>query len=222
MLSAVRWVVVRDVTLAMRQRADVMTTLVFFVIVVALFPLGVGPEMEKLRPLASGVVWVAALLASMLSLGRLFQGDYVDGSLEQMLLAPQPLTVLVFGKVLAHWLVSGLPLVVIAPVLGIQYDLTGMPLLVLCASLLLGTPVLSAIGAIGAALTLGLRGGSVLVALLVLPLYVPVLIFGAGAVDAAASGLGVEGHFSLLGALALMALTLGPWAAATALRISLE
>lgn len=222
MLAAVRWVVVRDVTLAMRQRADVMTTLVFFVIVVALFPLGVGPEMEKLRPLASGVVWVAALLASMLSLGRLFQGDYLDGSLEQMLLAPQPLTVLVFGKVLAHWLVSGLPLVAIAPVLGIQYDLTGMPLLVLCGSLLLGTPVLSAIGAIGAALTLGLRGSSVLVALLVLPLYVPVLIFGAGAVDAASSGLDVEGHFSLLGALVLMALTLGPWAAATALRISLE
>ena len=222
MLSALRWVVVRDLTLALRQRADVMTTLFFFVIVVSLFPLGVGPELDKLRPLTAGVVWVAALLASMLSLGRLFAHDYSDGTLEQLLIAPQPLSVLVLGKIIAHWIVSGVPLVVMTPLLGLQYDLGGGPLAVLTLSLLLGTPVLSAIGAVGAALTLGLRGGGVLVALLVLPLYVPVLVFGAGAVDAATARLDIEGHLSLLGAFLLVSLVLSPWATALALRISVE
>lgn len=222
MVSVLRWMIRRDLLLAMRQRTDVLTTVVFFVIVVSLFPLGVGPEMEKLRPLAAGVLWVAALLASMLSLGRLFAGDYADGSLEQMLIAPQPLSLLVLGKVIAHWLVAGLPLVLIAPVLGIQYDLTGEPLLVLLVSLLIGTPVLSAIGAVGAALTLGLRGGGVLIALLVLPLYVPVIIFGAGAVEASQSGIGPEGHLSLLAAFLMLSLVVSPVAAATALRISVE
>ncbi len=222
LLSIVRCMIARDLLLAMRRKADVLTTLFFFVIVVSLFPLGVGPEMKILRTIAPGVVWVAALLASMLALGRLFSGDYLDGTLEQMLLAPQPLGMLVIGKVIAHWLVSGLPLVLLAPLLGIQFDLPGDALLMLMASLLLGTPVLSLIGAIGAALTLGLRGGGVLVSLLVLPLYVPVLIFGAGAVEATVSGLGAQAHLSLLGAFLVLASFFAPWAAAVALRISLE
>lgn len=222
MLGALRWIVQRDLLLAVRQRTDLVMTVFFFIIVVSLFPLGVGPELDRLRPLAAGVVWVAALLASMLSLQRLFAADLADGTLEQLLLTPHPLALLVLGKIVAHWLMSGLPLVAVAPVLGLQYDLDGAPLAVLVLTLLLGTPVLSAVGAIGAALTLGLRGGGVLLALLVLPLYVPVLIFGAGAVDAAAAGLEIGGHLSLLGAFLLMALVLSPWAAATALRVSLE
>lgn len=215
-------VIRRDLVLAMRRRADVLTTLVFFVMVVSLFPLGVGPEPSMLRKMAAGVVWVAALLASMLSLARMFSADYVDGTLEQMLLAPQSLTVVVLGKILAHWMVSGLPLVMIAPVLGIQFDMPAEALGVLVLSLLLGTPVLSMIGAIGAALTLGLRGGGVLVSLLVLPLCIPVLIFGAGAVDAVTSGLSVVSNLSLLGAILLLALVFSPWVAAQALRISME
>jgi len=206
----------------MRRRSDVLTTLFFFVIVVSLFPLSVGPEMNMLRTMAPGVVWVAALLASMLSLGRMFSSDYQDGTLEQMLISPNSLSILVLGKAFAHWLVSGVPLVLMAPVLGIQYDLSVDALLVLTASLLLGTPVLSLIGAIGAALTLGLRGGGVLVSLLVLPLYIPVLIFGSGAVEASAAGLGYDAHFSLLGAFFLVSLVLAPWAIASSLRISME
>jgi heme exporter protein B len=216
------WIIQRDLLLAVRRRADVLTTLFFFIIVVSLFPLGVGPEMSMLRVMAPGVVWVAALLASMLSLGRMFSGDHLDGTLEQMLLSPQSLALLVLGKALAHWLVTGVPLVLMAPVLGIQYDLPGDALLVLTASLLLGTPVLSLIGAIGAALTLGLRGGGVLVSLLVLPLYIPVLIFGAGAVEASSAGLGSGAHMSLLGAFLLASLVLAPWTAAVSLRISME
>lgn len=216
------WIIRRDLLLAMRRRADVLTTLFFFIIVVSLFPLGVGPEMNMLRVMAPGVVWVAALLASMLSLGRMFSGDHLDGTLEQMLISPQSLSLLVLGKAMAHWLVTGIPLVLMAPVLGIQYDLPTDALLVLTASLLLGTPVLSLIGAIGAALTLGLRGGGVLVSLLVLPLYIPVLIFGAGAVEASAAGLGAGAHMSLLGAFLLASLVLAPWTAAVSLRISME
>jgi heme exporter protein B len=212
----------RDVTIALRRRADVLTTFFFFVIVVSLFPLGVGPEPERLRDIGPGVVWVAALLASMLALGRLFASDFADGALEQMALAPQPLTVLVLTKVAAHWLTTGLPLVVISPVLGLQFGLTGEALVVLALSLLIGTPVLSLIGSVGAALTLGVRGGGALTALLVLPLYVPVLIFGAGAVSAVEAGMTVEGHFSLLGALLMIALVATPWATATAVRIALE
>ena len=206
----------------MRRRSDVLTTLFFFIIVVSLFPLGVGPEMNMLRTMAPGVVWVAALLASMLSLGRMFASDHLDGTLEQMLLSPQSLSMLVLGKALAHWLVTGVPLVLMAPVLGVQYDLPGEALLVLTASLLLGTPVLSLIGAIGAALTLGLRGGGVLVSLLVLPLYIPVLIFGAGAVEASAAGLEAGAHMSLLGAFLLASVVLAPWTAGASLRISME
>jgi heme exporter protein B len=215
-------IVKRDLILAMRRRADVLTILFFFVIVVSLFPLGIGPEMDTLRMIAPGVVWVAALLASMLALERLFAIDYADGALEQMLLTPQPLSLLVLGKVTAHWLVTGVPLVLMAPILGIQYDLSLDGLKVLVFSLLLGTPALSLIGAIGAALTLGLRGGGVLVSLLVLPLTIPVLIFGAGAVETTVSGLGGEGHLSMLAAILVLSLFFAPLAAAAALRVSVE
>lgn len=215
-------VVRRDLVLAMRRRADVLTTLIFFVMVVSLFPLGVGPEMDMLRKMASGVLWVAALLSSMLSLGRLFSADYLDGTLEQMMLAPQSLSMLVLGKMVAHWMVSGLPLVLMAPVLGVQFDMPANALGILILSLLLGTPILSMVGAIGAALTLGLRGGGVLLSLLVLPLCIPVLIFGTGAVEAISAGLTVVPHMSLLGALLLLALVFTPWVTAQALRISME
>lgn len=222
LFGLMRLVIRRDLLLAMRRRADVLTTLIFFVMVVSLFPLGVGPESEMLRKMASGVVWVAALLASMLSLPRMFSADYLDGTLEQMLLAPQSLTVLVLGKIMAHWMLSGLPLVLIAPVLGLQFDMSAQALWMLMLALLLGTPILSMIGAIGAALTLGLRGGGVLVSLLVLPLCIPVLIFGTGAVEAVTSGMSAVSNLSLLGAFMLFALVFTPFVAAQALRISME
>ena len=212
----------RDLRLAFRRRADVANTLIFFIISASLFPFGVGPEQNLLRAIGPGVVWVAALLSSMLALGRLFESDHADGTLDQMLLANEPLTVLVVGKVVAHWLISGLPLVLMAPVLGLLYGLSSEAISVLCLALLLGTPVLSLVGAVGAALTLGLRGGGVLVSLLVLPLYVPVLIFGAGAVATEGSGSGPQAHFLLLGAFLVLALVFAPWASAAALRISVE
>src|SRR3989304_4345412 len=190
MLSVLRTVIHRDLLLALRRRADVATVLLFFVIVVSLFPLGIGPGPTLLRAIAPGVIWVAALLSCMLALARLFAADFADGTLEQMLVSPTPLGLIVAGKVAARWLTSGLPLVLIAPVLAIQFDLDQSLLGVLALSLLIGTPVLSLIGAIGAALTLGLRGGGILLALLVLPLYVPVLIIGAGAGGTSAPGVG--------------------------------
>jgi len=222
MFRAFLTVLKRDLILAMRRKSDVTSTLFFFVVVVSLFPLAIGPELDTLRMIAPGIVWVAALLASMLALDHMFSVDYQDGSLEQLLLTPQPLTILVVAKVLAHWLITGLPLVMIAPLLGIQYDLSNEAISVLLITLLIGTPALSLIGAIGAALTLGLRGGGVLVSLLVLPLTIPVLIFGAGAVEANVSGLGSEGHLSMLLAILVMALLLAPLATAVALRISAE
>ncbi|MGH9601665.1 MAG: heme exporter protein CcmB, partial [Terriglobales bacterium] len=207
---------------ALRHRSDVLTTFFFFVIVVSLFPLGVGPEPDTLREIAPGVVWAAALLAAMLSLARMFGTDYADGTLEQLVLTPQPLVVLVMVKIAAHWLTTGVPLVLIAPVLGLQFDLSAGSLATLLLSLLIGTPVLSLIGAVGAALTLGVRGGAALTSLLVLPLYVPVLIFGAGAVVATATGTVAAGHLSLLGAMLMIALVFAPWATAVALRIALE
>ena len=222
MFTVLRCIIYRDLLLATRRWADVLTALVFFVIVVSLFPLGVGPEPNLLRTIAPGVIWVAALLASMLSLTRIFAADYADGTLEQMLLSTAPLGMIVVAKVIAHWLVTGLLVVLIAPLLALQFDLPQQLLATLTLSLLLGTPVLSMIGAIGAALTLGLRGGGALLSLLVLPLYVPVLIIGAGAVDMAAAGLGTEAHFLLLAALLVVAAAFAPWAAAAALRISAE
>lgn len=212
----------RDLLLAFRRQSDIATTLFFFIIVSSLFPLGIGPEAAVLSSIAPGVLWVATLLAGMISLTRLFAADFVDGSLEQMLLAPQPLALLVTAKVLAHWLVCGLPVVLLAPIIGLQYALPNDAILVLVYSLLLGTPALSLIGAIGAALTLGVRGSGLLVALLVLPLYIPALIFGAGAVAASQHGMSAQAHLSLLAACSLLALVLAPMATAAALRISVE
>lgn len=222
MWEALRGVVRRDLLLAMRHRSDVAMSVFFVIIVASLFPLGVGPEPTVLRMIGPGVLWVTALLACLLSLGRLFTADYLDGVLEQMLLIPQPLAVLVVGKVFAHWVISGLPVVLLSPLLGLQFGLGGDSLGVLTLSLLLGTPTLSMIGAIGAALTLGLRGSGFLVALLVLPLFVPVLIFGAGAVTSSLTGIGSEANLSLLGACFLLSFAFAPWATAVALRIALE
>jgi heme exporter protein B len=222
MLDALRGVLHRDLLLAMRQRSDVAVALLFFVIVASLFPLGIGAEPNLLRAIAPGVIWVAALLSSLLSLPRLFAADHADGTLEQMLLGAAPLGALAATKTFAHWLVSGLPLVVIGPVLALQYDVPAALYGVLALSLLLGTPILSLIGAIGAALTLGLRGGGVLLALLVLPLYVPVLIMGAGAVEMASAGMGGQGQLLLLAAMLLVAAAFAPLAIAAALRISVE
>jgi len=222
LIAVARTLVARDLRLALRRRSDVATALLFFIIVASLFPLGVGAEPNLLRAIAPGVIWVAALLSSMLSLGRLFAGDYADGTLEQLVLGAAPLGVVVAAKALAHWLVAGLPLVLIAPLIALQYDIAPGLYGVLALSLLLGTPVLSIIGAIGAALTLGLRGGGVLLSLLVLPLYVPVLILGAGSVEMVAAGLSAEGQLLLLGAMLIVAAAFAPWATAAALRISLE
>jgi heme exporter protein B len=222
MSEALGGVVRRDLLLAMRHRSDVAMSVFFVVIVASLFPLGVGPEAAVLRMIGPGVLWVTALLACLLSLGRLFTADYLDGVLEQTALIPQSLAVLVIGKAFAHWVISGLPVVLLSPLLGLQFGLGGESLGVLTLSLLLGTPTLSMIGAIGAALTLGLRGSGLLVALLVLPLFVPVLIFGAGAVTSSVSGIGSEANLSLLGACFLLSLAFAPWATAVALRIALE
>jgi heme exporter protein B len=222
MLDAALCLVRRDLLLAWRRKSDVATALLFFVIVASLFPLGVGAEPNLLRAIAPGVIWVAALLSSMLSLARLFAADHADGTLEQMLLGASPLGVIVAAKTAAHWIVSGLPLVLIAPLIAVQYDIPGQLTPVLALSLLLGTPVLSLIGAIGAALTLGLRGGGILLSLLVLPLYVPVLILGAGSVEMASAGMGGEGQLLLLAALLVAACAFAPWAIAAALRISME
>jgi heme exporter protein B len=220
--DGMRCIFVRDLRIALRRRADTFSVLFFFVIVVSLFPLGVGPELALLRRMAAGVVWVAALLASMLSLTRMFADDHQDGTLEQLLLSATPLPLLVFAKMAAHWLASGLLLALMSPLLALQFDLPPRAVGVLAVSLLLGTPLLSLIGGIGAALTVGLRGGGVLLSLLVLPLYVPVIIFGAGAVEASGAGLGIAGHLSLLGAMLALALFLAPLATAAALRISIE
>lgn len=222
MLGVMRSVIARDLTLAWRRRTDVFTSVIFFVIVASLFPLGIGPEPKLLLAIGPGVVWVAALLASMLALSRLFASDYADGTLEQMLLSATPVSVIVIGKVMAHWIAANLPLVLIAPLLGLQFSLPVDALGTLALALALGTPSLSLIGAIGAALTLGLRGGGVLLALLVLPLYAPVLILGSLAVEATAAGLAAQPYLLLLAALSLAALSLAPWAIAAALRISYE
>ena len=222
MVALLRAVIRRDLLLAWRRRADIATVVLFFVIVISLFPLGVGPEPNLLRTIAPGIIWVAALLACMLSLQNMFASDHSDGALDQMLLAAAPLGLIVIARAFAHWLMSGLPLVLLSPVLAIQFDLAPELSPVLTLSLLLGTPILTLIGAIGAALTLGLRGGGMLLALLVLPLYVPVLILGAGAVDAASSGLGPDAHLLLLAAQLVVTVTFAPWAIAAALRISAE
>jgi heme exporter protein B len=185
-------------------------------------PLGIGPDPDLLRKIAPGALWIGALLATLLGLQRLFAPDHADGTLEQMALSPQSFTLLVAGKIMAHWLVAGLPVVLIAPLLGVQFDLSGRSLFILTLSLLLGTPILSLIGAVGAALTLGVRGGGALLSLLILPLYIPALIFGAGAVEADLAGIGPDGHLSLLAALLVVSTFFAPWVATVALRVALE
>jgi heme exporter protein B len=221
-LPGVRWALTRDFRLALRSRAELAVQLLFYVIVVSLFPLATTPERTLLSTMGPGVLWVAALLASLLSLPRLFATDYADGTLEQIALSPHPLEALISGKILAHWLTTGLPVVLLAPLLGVQYAMDAESLMVLTLALLLGTPILSLLGAIGAALTLGLRAGSSLLALLILPLYVPVLIFGTGAVEAMRAGLGMGANLSLLGAGLIVAIIGAPFAAAAAVRIALD
>ncbi|MGE5668129.1 MAG: heme exporter protein CcmB [Betaproteobacteria bacterium] len=220
--AAFTWALVRDLRIGLRSKAELGVQLMFYVIVVSLFPLASSPSREVLATLGPGVLWTAALLASLLSLPRLFSADFGDGTLEQIALSPRPLTALVSGKMAAHWLTTGLPVAVLAPILGEQYSMDVTELGILAAALLLGTPILSLLGAIGAALTLGARGGGSLLALLVLPLYVPVLIFGAGAVDTVRSGLSASPQLSLLAAGLLLALVAAPFAVAAAVRIALD
>ncbi len=212
----------RDIRLAFRNRSQIANPLFFFLMVVTLFPLAISPERSVLQTLAPGVIWVAALLSSLLSLDAVFRSDYEDGSLEQILMSRHPAAVLMMAKVLAHWLLTGLLLLLIAPLLAGMLYLPMSAMLTLVLSLLLGTPVFSLVGAVGVALTVGLGRGGVLLSLLVIPLYLPVLIFGASAVDAAAAGLSVSGQLTLLAAMLVLAITLSPWAIASSLRISLN
>lgn len=212
----------RDLRLALRQGSATLTAVMFFFITVALFPLGVGPELNLLSRIAGGVIWVAALLAALLSLDRLFQADHEDGSLDLIVMGRLPLEVVVLAKCAAHWLTTAVPLIVAAPVLGIMLNMEPGGLTVLAAAMAAGTPALSLIGALGAALTVGIRRGGLLLSLLVLPLYVPTLIFGVAAVDAAVTGLDAAPHLMILSALTLFAAVLCPWAAAAALKLSVE
>jgi heme exporter protein B len=212
----------RDLMLAFRHRGELANPLLFFLMIVTLFPLGVSPEQDVLRRIAPGVIWIAALLAALFSLENLFRTDFEDGSLEQILLSPQPLTVLVLAKILAHWLVSGLPMLLMAPLLGLLLAMPDRAIFALVLTLALGTPLLSLIGAIGVALTVGLRRGGVLLTLLVMPLYIPVLIFATNAVTVAATGMPIDGQLYFLGSLLMLALTLAPLAIAAALRISVS
>ncbi len=215
-------VAARDLLLARRRRIEALLPLGFFIVAAGLFPIGVGPEPQMLREMAPGVVWVCALLAAMLSVTQMFASDHQDGSLEQMLLSAQPLLSVVMGKVLAHWLSTGVPLVLAAPLIGILFDMRAASIGTLALTLLLGTPILSLLGALGAALTLGLRSGAALVFLLVLPLTIPALIFGTGAVGAVDSGLSPQAHLSVLAALLIFTALGAPLATATALRIALD
>ena len=222
MSSTFAVLVARDLRLAGRRRIDAALPLAFFTVAVSLFPLGVGPEPQMLRQIAPGVVWVAALLAAMLSVTQLYASDLSDGSLEQMLLVPGGRIAIVAAKAVSHWLVTGLPLALAAPLFGLLFDISPAAIAALVASLLLGTPVLSLLGNLGAALTLGLRSGAVLLILIIVPLCIPVLIFGAGAVAAVDAGQSARGHYSLLGALLIFTALLAPVATAAALRIATE
>lgn len=210
----------RDLTIALRHKDDIFNPLLFFIIVVTLFPLGIGPEASTLSRIAPGIIWVAALLATLLSLDRLFKADFADGSLEQMMLLPQPLFIIVLAKIIAHWLITGLPLIFIAPVLAVLLHLNENSYGALMITLLIGTPVLSFIGAIGVALTVGIKKGGVLLSLIVLPLYIPVLIFATSAIDTAAMNLPYSGQVAIIGALFFTSFTLAPFAVSAALKVS--
>ncbi len=212
----------RDLILAFRRRAEVANPIFFFILVVTLFPLGVGAQSKLLQAMAPGVIWVSALLAVLLSLDSLFRSDFDDGSLEQMLLSSHPLTILVFAKIVAHWLVTGLPLLFVAPLLAIFLGLPEQALGTLLITLVLATPVLSLIGSIGVSLTVGLRRGGMILSLLVLPLYVPVLIFASNAVEMAGSGLSVDAQINILTAIFFISVVLAPLPAAAALKMSIN
>jgi heme exporter protein B len=221
-VGAFGWALRRDLTLALRRRSDALNVLGFFALACSMFPLAIGPQREWLTRIGPGVIWVAALLATMLALPRLFEHDHADGTLDAMIASGRPLPLLVAGKLVAAWLVTGLPLIVLTPVLAVAFSLPADALPTMLAALLLGTPILLGIGAIAGALTLGLRAGPTLVTLLCLPLYVPVLVFGAGSVEAQAAGLSPLAHLALLGAGMLVAVIAAPPVAAQALRISVE
>ncbi|MDP6691099.1 MAG: heme exporter protein CcmB [Alphaproteobacteria bacterium] len=221
-MKSFRAIIARDLLLAVRQGGATFLALVFFLLTVTLFPLGIGPEPAVLARVAPGVLWVAALLAAMLSLDRLFQADFEDGSLEQLTLSGLPVGFIVLAKIITHWLTTGLPLLLAAPVLAVLLNMNDEGFAALLLTMLIGTPALSLIGAIGAALTLTVRRGGVLLSLLVLPLYIPVLIFGVSAIDAAVHGLNAKPHILLLAALTMAAIPLCPWAAAAAVKLSLE
>ncbi|MDD5275882.1 MAG: heme exporter protein CcmB [Methylovulum sp.] len=212
----------RDLLLALRKRSEIANPLLFFVLVITLFPLGIGARPQLLQAIAPGIIWVSALLAAMLSLDSLFRSDFDDGSLEQIVLSPHPTSVLVLAKIIAHWLVTGLPLLLMAPLLAVFLGMPQSAIGMLLLTLLLGTPVLSLIGAIGVALTVGLRRGGMLLSLLVLPLYVPVLIFAGNAVEMASNGLPVTAQINILMAILLMSLALAPWPTAAALKMSIS
>lgn len=222
MMNAFTAIVRRDLVLAMRRRSEVANPVLFFILVITLFPLGIGAQPKLLQAIAPGIIWVSALLATMLSLDSLFRSDFDDGSLEQILLSPHPTSVLVLGKIVAHWLTTGLPLLIVAPLLAVFLGLPNHALNILLLTLLLGTPVLSLIGAVGVALTVGLRRGGMILSLLVLPLYVPVLIFASNAVEMASGGLPVTAQVSILISMLLMALVLAPWPTAAALKMSIN
>lgn len=219
-IGAFKLILKRDLVIAFRHRDDVMNPLIFFIIVVTLFPLGIGPEAEVLSRIAPGIIWVAALLATLLSLDRLFKSDFSDGSLEQMLLSPYPVFILVLAKISAHWLLTGLPLIFIAPLLAVFLHLEEASYSALMITLLVGTPILSLLGAIGVALTVGIKKGGVLLSLLILPLYIPLLIFATSAIDTAAMGLPYGGQLATIGAMLAAALTLCPFAVSAALKVS--
>ncbi|MEZ5657712.1 MAG: heme exporter protein CcmB [Burkholderiaceae bacterium] len=221
-IAALRWAMGRDLRLALRSRAELAVVFVFFLLVASLFPLAVTPDPKLLARIAPGIAWIAALLSALLATPHLFTSDHADGSLEQMLVSPAPLAAIIAGKVLAHWLSTACPVIILAPLMGLQYGLSADAITVLVLSLLLGTPVLAWFSAIGAALTLGARGGASLLALLILPLAVPVLVFGAGAVEAHQSGLSAQAHLSLLGAGLILAWLAGPVVTALAVRIAHE
>jgi heme exporter protein B len=222
MFDAFTAIIRRDLVLAMRRRSEIANPVLFFILVITLFPLGIGAQPKLLQAIAPGIIWVSALLATMLSLDSLFRSDFDDGSLEQILLSPHPTSILVLGKITAHWLTTGLPLLIVAPLLAVFLGMPNQALSVLLLTLLLGTPVLSLIGAVGVALTVGLRRGGMILSLLVLPLYVPVLIFASNAVEMASSGLPFNAQINILISMLLMALVLAPWPTASALKMSIN
>jgi heme exporter protein B len=221
-LQAFTAIIRRDLVLAMRRRSEIANPVLFFILVITLFPLGIGAQPKLLQAIAPGIIWVSALLATMLSLDSLFRSDFDDGSLEQILLSPHPTSILVLGKITAHWLTTGLPLLIVAPLLAIFLGMPNQALGVLLFTLLLGTPVLSLVGAVGVALTVGLRRGGMILSLLVLPLYVPVLIFASNAVEMASTGLPFTAQVNILISMLLMALVLAPWPTAAALKMSIN